>query len=445
MKQRIVILGAGESGTGAAILAQHLGHNAFVSDFGTIKEKYAQELRAYQIEFEANQHTEELILNANLIVLSPGVPETAKIVIAARNKGIELISEIEFGIRNTNAKLIGITGTNGKTTTTLLTHHILSKAGLNVGLAGNIGESLCRKIAKHNYEYFVLELSSFQLDGMTNSRIDIAVILNITPDHLDRYENFEAYVNSKFRIIQNQNSEDLFIYCSDDQTITSKLNATKLEAKTIPFSLNPLEEGGWVDGEKFIIKLNNSNQIFTMELNQLTISGKHNTYNSMAAAIIAQSLDIRNDVIRNSLMDFKNIEHRLEFVAKVKGVDYINDSKATNVNSTWYALESMKKQVVWIAGGVDKGNDYKLIENLVDEKVRVLICLGKDNIKLHESFGNKVEMIVNASSAEEATKLAYHFSQPGEAVLLSPACASFDLFDNYEHRGQLFKEAVRHL
>lgn len=445
MSKSIVILGAGESGVGAALLGAKLGYNVFVSDFGSIKENYVAELQEADIEFESGHHSVDRILSSDLVVISPGVPESAPIVQKIRAKGIELVSEIEFGARNTEATLIGITGTNGKTTTTLLTHHILKQAGLNVGLAGNIGESLCRKICQKEYDYYVLELSSFQLDGMDKTRIHHAVLLNITPDHLDRYESFEAYTASKFRIIQNQTSEDQFIYCADDSVITNYLSKISVKAQHSPFTLETAEKGAWVSNGHMHINTKQSNQTFKMELNQLTISGKHNTYNSMAAAIIAQSLDIRNDVIRNSLMDFKNIEHRLEFVAKVKGVDYINDSKATNVNSTWYALESMKKDVVWIAGGVDKGNDYKLIEQLVKEKVRVLICLGTDNLKLHEAFGDKVEMIVNASSAEEATQMAHHFAQQGEAVLLSPACASFDLFENYEQRGNQFKEAVRHL
>jgi UDP-N-acetylmuramoylalanine--D-glutamate ligase len=445
LRQRVVILGAGESGTGAAILAKQLGHDAFVSDFGIIKPAYELELKTAQIPFEQNTHTQDLILNADLLVVSPGIPSDAPIVKAAATKNIEILSEIEFGARNSSAKLIGITGTNGKTTTTLLTYHILKNAGLDVGLAGNIGKSLCRKIAEGDHEYYVLELSSFQLDGMSKAKMSHAVLLNITPDHLDRYNSFDDYVKSKFRITQNQTEADQFIYNADDEVIGKHIQSNQIKASQTTFSLQQMSEGGWVEDDSINIKLKNSNQIFKMELNQLTISGKHNTYNSMAAAIIAQSLNIRNDVIRNSLMDFKNIEHRLEFVAKVKGVDYINDSKATNVNSTWYALESMKKDVVWIAGGVDKGNDYSLIEELVKNRVRVLICMGKDNMKLHEAFGDKVDMIINASSAEEATTLASHFAQKGEAVLLSPACASFDLFENYEERGQLFKMAVRNL
>lgn len=445
MEQRIVILGAGESGVGAALLASKLGHDTFVSDFGSIKPKFKEELEANSIDFEEGGHDENKILAANTIVISPGVPPSAPIAQKAADAGINIISEIEFGAINTSAVLIGITGTNGKTTTTLLTHHILSKAGLEVGLAGNIGHSMCRLLAQRDYDYFVLEISSFQLDGMKESRINHAVLLNITPDHLDRYDSFQDYVKSKFRIARNQTENDQFIYCADDSVITDYLEKTTLKSQQIPFSLKKTETGAWVDGDSFHIQTNKSKQIFTMELNQLTISGKHNTYNSMAAAVIAQSLDIRNDVIRNSLMDFKNIEHRLEFVAKIKGVDYINDSKATNVNSTWYALESMKKDLIWIAGGVDKGNDYSQIAELVKEKVRVLICLGTDNIKLHEAFGDKVDMIVNAGSAEEATQMAYHFSQPGEAVLLSPACASFDLFENYEQRGNQFKAAVKSL
>jgi UDP-N-acetylmuramoylalanine--D-glutamate ligase len=445
LSNRLVILGAGESGVGAAILGVKLGYDVFVSDFGSIKPAFKQELQQNNIAYEQKRHSLELILNAQLIVMSPGIPASSAVLVEAAEKGIELISEIEFAARNTSATLIGITGTNGKTTTSLLTHHILKNAGLNVGIAGNIGTSFCRSVATSDHDYYVLELSSFQLDGMSKARINHAVLLNISPDHLDRYDSYEDYISSKFRITQNQSSEDHFIYNADDETIHKHLINSNINATKIQFSLSTLEEGAWLSEDSINIKLKNNNQIFKMELNQLTISGKHNTYNSMAAAIISQSLNIRNDVIRNSLMDFKNIEHRLEFVAKVKGVEYINDSKATNVNSTWYALESMKKDVVWIAGGVDKGNDYSLIEELVKSRVRVLICLGKDNMKLHDFFGDKVDMIVNAGSAEEATNLAAHFAQKGDAVLLSPACASFDLFDNYEERGQLFKMAVRNL
>lgn len=446
MREKLVVIGGGESGVGAAILGVHLGYEVLLSDSGMLKPGYREELMTEKINFEEGGHSKEKVLKADLIVKSPGVPEHVDIIRSARENGIPVISEIEFGCLNTDATLIGITGTNGKTTTTLLTHHILRKAGLNVGLAGNVGDSLARQVAQKDRDYYVIELSSFQLDGMYRTRLHRSVLLNITPDHLDRYENFEAYIASKFRITQNQTSEDLFIYCADDKRITENMDLIKSDVARIPFSYdqNP-GIGGWIEDGKININLQQPKINFSMNLNQLTISGRHNAYNSMAAAIIANSLFIKNEVIRESLSDFKNVEHRLEFVASVKGIDFINDSKATNVNSAWYALESVREPIVWIAGGVDKGNDYEMLRPLVKDKVRILICMGKDNIKLHKAFGSDVEMIVNVSSAKEAVDIAYLMAQQGETVLLSPACASFDLFDDYQDRGRQFKQAVRQL
>ena len=446
MTKRTVILGAGESGTGAAILARHLGHDVFVSDFGNIKDSYASELRDNNIAFEQGTHTISAITSADQVILSPGIAPSLPIIQEIKKRNIPVISEIEFGATHTNATLVGITGTNGKTTTTLLIYHMLQKAGINVGLAGNIGHSLARQVATKSHSHYVIELSSFQLDLMYETRIHHAVLLNISPDHLDRYDSYGDYIASKFRITQNQTAEDTFVYCSDSDPVTKYLGQHPAAAQPIPFSVETeLPVGAWADDETFHINLHQPKISFSMNLNQLTISGKHNTYNSMAASIVANSLLIRNEVIRESLMDFKNIEHRLEYVATVKGVDYINDSKATNVNSAWYALESMKKPVIWIAGGIDKGNDYKSLEPLVKDKVRILICLGKNNIALHQAFSKHVDMIINTTSAREAVRVANGMSYKNEAVLLSPACASFDLFDSYEDRGRQFKYEVRNL
>lgn len=446
MEKKLAILGGGESGTGAAILGQSLGYRVWLSDRSVLKDSYRTELTEEGISFEEGAHTIEKILDADMIVKSPGIPETAEPVILARQKGIPVISEIEFACRHTHATLIGITGTNGKTTTTLLTHHILRKAGLNAGLAGNVGQSLARQVAREQYDYYVIELSSFQLDGMYETRLHRAVLLNITPDHLDRYLTLDKYIKSKFRITQNQKPEDLFIYCADDEVIVEHMAQMELHATGIPFSYDKkFVPGAWVENEQIHINLLEPKINFNMNLNQLTISGRHNAYNSMAAAVVANSLFIRNEVIRESLSDFKNVEHRLEYVASVKGVDYINDSKATNVNAVWYALESAPKPIIWIAGGVDKGNDYEMLKPLVNEKVRVLICLGKNNINLHHAFGGDVEMIMNAGSAKEAVDMACLVAKNGETVLLSPACASFDLFDDYQDRGRQFKQAVRQL
>jgi UDP-N-acetylmuramoylalanine--D-glutamate ligase len=446
--QRIVILGSGESGTGAAILAKLKGYEVFVSDMGAIKEEYKKELDELSIPYEENTHTEALILNATEVIKSPGIPEKAEMVKAIRKQGIPIINEIEFAARYTSAYKICITGTNGKTTTTSLTYHLLKKAGLNVGLAGNIGISMCRQVATHNYDYYVLEISSFQLDDMYDFKAEMAVICNITPDHLDRY-NYELqnYVASKFRITQNQTENDYFIYCSDDVLTLNNLNIEKGKAKHLPFSLEHKEAlGAYIASGEMIVNTNEKQlNPFNMYTTELILRGRHNAYNSMAAAIIANALDIRKDVIREGLSDFQNVEHRLEHVATIRGVEYINDSKATNVNSAWYALESMDKPTIWVVGGVDKGNDYSMLSELVKEKVRIIVCLGVDNTKIHEAFSKEVDMIFNTTSAQEAVHVAAKMAKPGEAVLLSPACASFDLFKNYEDRGRQFKAAVKSL
>lgn len=443
----IVILGAGESGTGAALLAQFKGHTVFVSDFGKIKDEYKTELKESGIEFEEDKHDEARILNADLIIKSPGIAEKIAIVRAAKAKGIPLISEIEFAGRYTDSKMICITGSNGKTTTTLLTHHTLKKAGLDVGLAGNVGFSLARMVAFDPHEYYVIELSSFQLDGMYDFKADIAVLLNITPDHLDRYEyKMENYANSKFRIIQNQTENDIFIYCMDDEVVAKMIKEKIIHAQKFPFSIQQeVEQGAFVRENEIHIITKPNEKPFTMSIQDLALQGKHNVYNSMASAIASRTLELRKDTIRESLSDFQNIEHRLEHVAMVHGIEFINDSKATNINSTWYALESMTKQVVLILGGVDKGNDYHMLDEMVKDKVKAIICLGKDNSRIHEAFGELIENIVDAGSADEAVKAAYYLGKKGDVVLLSPACASFDLFDNYEDRGRQFKNAVKAL
>mgnify|MGYP003593408461 CR=1 FL=1 len=443
--KRLVVLGGAESGVGTAILAQRNGYDVFVSDKGAIKEKYKKELIKHAIPFEENQHTTKKILNADEVVKSPGIPDKAELVQSLLKKNIPVISEIEFAARYTNATLIGITGTNGKTTTTLLTYHILSKAGLNVGLAGNVGKSFAMQVAENSFDYYVLELSSFQLDGMFKTRINLAVLLNITPDHLDRYEyELQNYVDSKFRITQNQLQQDVFIYCKDDQITQAQIATKKITAQLIPISIHEkVENGGYLNETELILDINN--KPFSMSIHSLALQGKHNIYNSMAAGIIAKVLDIRNEVVRDSLSDFENIEHRLEFVTKVHGIEFINDSKATNVNSTWYALESMTNPTVWIVGGVDKGNDYSMLRELVKDKVKAIVCLGKENEKIHNAFADIVEIIVDAYSSEEAVKRAYKLAKKGDTVLLSPACSSFDLFENYEDRGRQFKRDVKSL
>lgn len=447
MKPFISILGAGESGVGSAILAQKQGFEVWVSDAGTIKRQYKDELEQYGIAYEENGHDEAKILKAQTLVKSPGIPDTAPIILAAYAHHISVVSEIEFAAAYTDASLIGITGTNGKTTTTLLTYSILKKAGLSVGLAGNVGYSFAKQVALEHYDYYVLELSSFQLDGMHTVALDYAVLLNISPDHLDRYDSYQDYIQSKLRINKNQEAHQKFIYCADDEEIIHQLKDHVSPADLVPFTYEkgPLKQGAWVENNQLTIQLNQPKINFNMSLDQLTIAGRHNTYNSMAASIIANSLLIRKETIRESLMDFKNVEHRLEFVNKVKGISFINDSKATNVNAAWYALESVQDPIIWIAGGVDKGNDYATLSPLIKEKVRIIVCLGKNNLNLHKAFRKDVDMMINATSAEEAVNIAYGLGEKGETVLLSPACASFDLFDNYEDRGNQFKRAVRNL
>lgn len=448
MNKRLVILGSGESGTGAAILASQKGFEVFVSDNGSIPENFKVELVFHKIDFEEGSHTEEKILNAHEVIKSPGIPEKSDLIKKIRAQHISVISEIEFAGRYTNAKKICITGTNGKTTTTLLTYHLLKKAGLNVGCGGNVGTSFARLVAEKQYDYYVLELSSFQLDDMHEFRADVAVLTNITPDHLDRYDyEIQNYVNSKFRVIQNQTSTDVFIYCADDELTVNNLSKFRINAKQFPFSFGKeLPIGAYVKDGKINSSTNKENlNPFTMYINELSLRGRHNAYNSMAAAIIGQVFNIRKESIRESLSDFQNVEHRLEPAGTIGGVEFINDSKATNVNSAWYALESMEKPTVWIAGGVDKGNDYTLLRELVKEKVRIIVCMGLDNRKIHEAFGADVDMIVNTTSAKEAVHVAHKLARPGEVVLLSPACASFDLFKNYEDRGRQFKKAVKEL
>ncbi|MDO3645281.1 UDP-N-acetylmuramoyl-L-alanine--D-glutamate ligase [Mucilaginibacter sp. L3T2-6] len=443
--KNIVILGAGESGVGAAYLAQQQGYNVFVSDFGAIAEHYKKQLTDWNIRFEEKQHTETEILNAVEVIKSPGIPEKAPIIKKIKENGIPVISEIEFAGRYTNAKIVGITGSNGKTTTTSLTYHILKNAGLNVGLAGNIGKSFAYQVATEKFDIYVLELSSFMLDDMFRFKVDIAVLLNITPDHLDRYDyKMENYAASKFRISQNQTADSYFIYCADDPETVKGMQGRSFAAKLLPFSIEKkVDEGAYLEDNNIIIHIHQ--QLFKMSINDLALQGKHNIYNSMASGITARVLELRNATIRESMETFHAIEHRLESVAVISGISFINDSKATNVNSTWYALESMTSPVVLILGGVDKGNDYTMLRDLVKQKVKAIVCLGKDNHRIHEAFSDIVEVIVNTHSAQEAAAVSYHLAEKGDTVLLSPACASFDLFKNYEDRGNQFKQAVKEL
>lgn len=442
---RIVILGGGESGVGAAILAKHKGFDVFLSDQGILKPSYAEELANSNINFEHGKHSEEFILSANEVIKSPGIPDDAPIVKKLIEKNIPIISEIEFAGRYTNAKMICITGSNGKTTTTSLIYHMLKEEGLNVGLGGNIGKSIARQVAMDNFDYYVLELSSFQLDNMYKFHANIAILLNITPDHLDRYEyKMENYAKSKFRIAQNMTKDDSFIYCLDDEVTMQYLDEVDIKANMLPFSIKQqVEQGAFFNDNKITAMY--EKQQFSMLVEELALKGKHNLYNSMAASIAGQVLRIRKETIRESLSNFKSIEHRLEPVLKVGGILFINDSKATNINSTWYALESMTAPTIWIVGGKDKGNDYSELTELVKEKVKAIVCLGLDNSKIHKAFEGIVDTIVDTKSAEEAVKAAYKLGEKGDTVLLSPACASFDLFKNYEDRGRQFKEAVRNL
>jgi UDP-N-acetylmuramoylalanine--D-glutamate ligase len=444
LKKKLVILGAGESGTGAAILGMVQHFEVFVSDHSPIDEKYKNELNEYSIIWEEGQHSLDKILQADVVVKSPGIPDTISLIQTIKQANIEIISEIEFASRYTDAVLIAISGTNGKTTTTSLAYHILKNAGLNVGLGGNIGKSFARQVALENFDYYVLEVSSFQLDGNKSIRFHIACLTNITPDHLDRYENnIDNYIASKFRLTLNQTNEDYFIYCADDELTTVGLRKHPFQSRLVPFSLvKEPEFGSYCTQNQLHINLH---QKYTIPMQDLTLRGRHNNYNSMAAAVIGSLIDVRKDSIRESLSNFQNLEHRLEIVSKIGGIEYINDSKATNVNSTWYALESMDKPVIWIAGGVDKGNDYKDLKPLVKDKVKLIICLGIDNRKIHQAFQSDVDLIINTMSAKEAVHVASRMAEMGDAVLLSPACASFDLFENYEDRGRQFKQAVRNL
>jgi len=437
----IAILGSGESGVGAALLAQKHGYEVFVSDFGSIKDKYKDQLQKAGIAFEEGKHTAERILSASEIIKSPGIPEKVAIVKEAKQKGIPVIDELEFASRYSQGKVIAITGSNGKTTTTLLTYHILSKAGLNVGLAGNVGQSWALQLAEGDKDFWVIEISSFQLDGTVNFRPHVAILTNITPDHLDRYEyKMENYVASKFQVVKNMQANDFFIYNAQDTETLNKMKEVSVKAQLLPFGIHTNNTTGAVANDNEISFLNHNNP-FNMSIHELALQGKHNLHNSMASAIAARVLDIRKEIIRESLSDFQGVEHRLEFVANVHGIEFVNDSKATNINSTWYALESVTKPVVWIVGGVDKGNDYTELMPLVKQKVKAIICLGTDNAKIINAFEGMVDKIVEARSVQ----LGYDLGTNGDMVLLSPACASFDLFENYEDRGRQFKIAVKGL
>ena len=445
MRDRIVILGAGESGTGSAVLALKHGFDVFVSDLGEIKEKYMKVLDSNKVRWEQGIHTEREILTASEVIKSPGIKEDAPIIARVREKGIPVISEIEFAGRYAKGTKICVTGSNGKTTVTNLIYHMLMKAGKNVAMTGNVGNSFAMAVAQGPYDYYVIELSSFQLDGMYKFRAEIAVLMNITPDHLDRYGyNLQNYIDSKFRITRNQTKSDYLIYWADDPVIKAELSKKQFMMTLLPFS-DTLKENmvAYIDNKELVIDYQHKTNLMT--IHELALKGRHNTYNSMAAAIAGKVLNIRKDVIRESLADFQGIEHRMEPVIKVSGISFINDSKATNVNSTWYALECMETDVVWIAGGIDKGNDYSELFQVVKQKVKAVVCLGKDNKKIIEAFTDKVPTIVETMSMEEAVRSSYYLAKKGDTVLLSPACASFDLFNNYEDRGRQFKAAVRNL
>lgn len=442
---RLVVLGGGESGVGTAILGKKKGYDVFVSDFGKIKKKYQEVLTSNDINWEEEQHTEALILNADVVMKSPGIPEKVTIVKKLVEKGIPVISEIEFAAPFTKATTIGITGSNGKTTTTMLTYHLLKSAGLNVGLGGNIGKSFAWQVADQYFDSYVLELSSFQLDGIIDYKPHIAIITNISPDHLDRYDyKYENYIDSKFRITRNQTEEDYLIYDADDEAITNWLNNNKTKAQLIPFSLTKtFENGAFIKDNIMEVSINQEE--FKMETESMALEGKHNMKNAMAATSVAKLMQIRKATIRESLSNFQGVEHRLEKVLKIQNVQYINDSKATNVNATFFALDSMNTPTVWIVGGVDKGNDYNELMSLVREKVKAVICLGVDNKKIIDAFGNVVDIMLEVNSMSDAVKMAKRIAEKGDTVLLSPACASFDLFENYEDRGNQFKQAVQNL
>lgn len=442
---RLVILGGGESGVGTAILGKQKGFEVFVSDKGEIKETYKKVLEHFEIEWESGQHTEAKILNADVVMKSPGIPDKVPLVKQLVAKGIPVISEIEFASNYTDATLVGITGSNGKTTTTMMTYHLLKEGGMNVGMAGNIGDSYAKMVAEKDYGQYVLEISSFQLDGIADFKPHIAVITNITPDHLDRYDyQFENYIASKFRIAMNQDEKDYLIYDADDEVIVNWLKENPVQSKLVPFSLKmKVEEGAWLEDKTIHIKL--EHKTLEMSTDILALEGQHNVKNTMAASMAALLVKVRKETIRQSIQSFQGVPHRLEKVLKINHVEYINDSKATNVNATYYALDGIKRPIVWIVGGVDKGNDYSELMPLVREKVKAIVCLGMDNSKLKSAFGNVIDLMVETYSMEEAVKVAYKIAERGDAVLLSPACASFDLFENYEDRGNQFKETVKNL
>ena len=444
-KLKLVILGAGESGVGTAILGKKEGFEVFVSDYGKIKNNYKQVLLHHEINWEEEVHSETLILSADVLMKSPGIPDNAPIVLKLKEKGVAVISEIEFAAKYTTATLIGITGSNGKTTVATMTYQILKDAGKNVALAGNIGKSFAELVAAENFEEYVLELSSFQLDGIKDFVPHIAVLTNLSPDHLDRYESdYDAYIDSKFRIVMNQTKDDYFIYDADDDKINEWISKKTIKSQLLPFSVKKeLEKGAYIKNNEIIITIDNNP--FTMPISKLGLQGEHNTKNAMAASTVSKLLSIRKETIRRSLENFQGVEHRLENVLKINNVKYINDSKGTNVNATFYALDSMEAPTVWIVGGVDKGNDYSELFPLVNEKVKAIICLGVNNDKIIRAFGNVVDIMVETHSMEDAVKVAYRLSKRGDAVLLSPACASFDLFEDYEDRGRQFKNAVRNL
>ncbi|WP_422090318.1 UDP-N-acetylmuramoyl-L-alanine--D-glutamate ligase [Tenacibaculum ovolyticum] len=443
--KRLVVLGGGESGIGAALLGKQKGFDVFVSDKGSVSDKYKKILVDNSIDFEENQHTENKIFNANVVVKSPGIPDKVALIQQLNLKGISVISEIEFASEFTNATVVGVTGSNGKTTTTMLLGHVLKKAGLEIGVGGNIGDSFAKQVAEQNHKEYVLELSSFQLDGIVDFKPHIAIITNISPDHLDRYDyDYDKYINSKFRITKNQTESDFLIYDADDEAMRDWLSKNKINAKKIPFSIEKeLKYGVFLRQDKIIMKLKTEDIL--MNVSELTLEGKHNTKNAMAVAMAARLLKVRKETIAESLSDFEGVEHRLENVQKINGVQFINDSKATNVNAVFYALECMDSPTVWIVGGVDKGNDYTDLLPLVREKVKAIVCLGLDNQKIIETFGNVVDVLVETAGAEEAVKVANKVAKSGDVVLLSPACASFDLFESYEDRGDKFKEAVKSL
>ncbi len=444
-QKRITILGGGESGVGAALLAKQKGYCVFVSDKNIIKPKYKEVLIKNEIQWEENQHSINKITESDEIIKSPGIADNTEVVKSVKQQKINIISEIEFASRYTNAKKICVTGSNGKTTTTLLTYHILKTAGLNVGLAGNVGKSFAWQVSENDFDYYVLEISSFQLDNMYDFKAEIAVLLNITPDHLDRYENnFNKYAQSKLRITQNQTKNDYFIYNKDDETINNELVKYQINSKKYPFTLkNQNMEGAWLNENELIFAVDQDE--LEMPLGELSLRGKHNIYNSMAAGIAARILDIRKSLIKECLSDYKNIEHRLEHVANVHGIEFVNDSKATNVNSVYYAIDTQQKPIIWIVGGMDKGNDYFKLKELVRQKVKAIVCLGVDNSKILNEFSDDVNIIIETNSVKDAVLSAYKLSNDGDVVLLSPACASFDLFENYEDRGRQFKEIVYEL